>query len=368
MSGRELSIRKLALICTLAAVAGFSAPMMAMAAETAAPATADEAKTGGAGMAPRHSPFRTINRAEVNPEALAEASAKAASTASSPDKPATSPTEAVPVVPAVKSQVGDERAAADVAHKPVQSASGAQQASDPARVPAEKTVQPAVPAKVGQAGTVAPPAATAAPAPVKSEAGATAPAVKPVAAPAGSEPTRVEAKPDVANNSPAGVSNNKREDKTTTQAPQTGGETAKVSGAASPQPNRAAGSSKPNWMGTSTTLATDWAAKSKVVIDKERAAAAARDQGSLDMGIPDDHPMVKELLAGRKSEEVTLCVAGCGSEPQIVDQVTFPAGDDVSVAGADGPSNAKAPVSSDVMCVAGCGLTKMGVVYRNPRL
>lgn len=368
MSGRQLSIRKLVLICTLAAVAGFSAPMMAVAAETAAPARADEAKAAGAGMAPRNTPFRTINRAEANSVAPPEAPVSPVAGAGASEKPATAPPETLPVVPAVKSPGGDERAAADVTHKPAQAEAGMRPASEPLKEAADKAPTPAASVKAEQSGTAAPPAATTAATPVKVDANATPQTAKSDPAPAGGEPVKAVSKPDEASSAAAGAANDKQGGRVAAPAAPASSETTKAPADVAGQPNRAAASSKQNWMGTSTTLATDWAAKSKVVIDKERAAAAARDQGSLDMGIPDDHPMVKDLLAGHKAEEVTLCVAGCGSEPKVVDEVTFPAGDGVAVAAEDGSVNAKAPISSDVMCVAGCGLSKMGVVYRNPRL
>lgn len=239
-------------------------------------------------------------------------------------------------------------------HMPVKTINRAPEAGQPSApaAPADGTpaAKPSTPTKTAEQPA-------AAPAPPVASAPVAAPASGPAAAPAATSTAAAapEAKPAVP------------------PPPQAGPHGAAPAG--NPAAHRAAQQSASaskipgqTWMGTSTTLAVDWAAKSKVLIDKERAAAEARDQGSIDDGIPDNHPLVRDLLATHKDEELMLCVAGCGPEPKVVGELPAVTTEGHYTASASDPGKAvDAPSEADVLCVAGCGKSRMQVVYRNSR-
>jgi hypothetical protein len=91
------------------------------------------------------------------------------------------------------------------------------------------------------------------------------------------------------------------------------------------------------------------------------------DPGS---GMPASNPRVKNLLAGRSNDFVTVCVAGCAGKPGIVQVLPKPVearAAAMRTTAADG-ARKPGPASNSVTCVAGCGGRAGEAVQRLPEL
>jgi hypothetical protein len=90
------------------------------------------------------------------------------------------------------------------------------------------------------------------------------------------------------------------------------------------------------------------------------------DPGS---GMPASNPRVKNLLAGRSNDFVTVCVAGCAGKPGIVQVLPKPVEARAAEMRTTAGDGARKPaVSNSVTCVAGCGGRAGEAVQRLPEL
>lgn len=121
-------------------------------------------------------------------------------------------------------------------------------------------------------------------------------------------------------------------------------------------------------------LAKVWDESTRSITDKERSEAEARDKGGPEQGLPDDHPMVRDVLAKYKGEPLVLCVGGCEGHTVVLDRSSASTSRGVYV-----PSSAWASrrvkeygddpglPGSDVVCVAGCNGAKGAAVWKPVR-
>ena len=122
-----------------------------------------------------------------------------------------------------------------------------------------------------------------------------------------------------------------------------------------------------------SALAKSWEESNRSISQKERDEAQARDGGPSMIGIPEDHPLVRDILAKHKGEPLLLCLGGCEGETVILDR---PAAS--TSRGVYTPSSAWAAKRKDygndpgtpgrdVVCVAGCLGAKGSAVWKPVR-
>ncbi len=121
-------------------------------------------------------------------------------------------------------------------------------------------------------------------------------------------------------------------------------------------------------------LAKVWDESTRSISDKERSEAEARDKGAPEFGLPDDHPMVRDVLAKYKGEPLVLCVGGCEGDTVVLDRSSASTSPRVYVPSSawasrrvkeygDGPGTP----DRDVICVAGCNGAKGAAVWKPVR-
>ena len=108
----------------------------------------------------------------------------------------------------------------------------------------------------------------------------------------------------------------------------------------------------------------------------ERERATIKDK-QLDDIVPDEHKLVKPLLAAHPDSNVIICMAGCGDKPTIVQVIPRKVSKIETrseMIPTSGPSSdfdepvENVPPTGDIICIAGC-LGKPGeIVHKNVRL